>query len=186
MHDVLKGRVLVCKWVRLAVERHLRDLKHGHKRGLWFDEDDAQYALDWFPLLSHIEGEWAGDRIHLEDFQAFSLWVLFGWKRADPERPELPKENWPRRFTDSYQSMARKNAKSTISAGIGLKLAFDDDEPGAQVFSAATKREQAAIVHEIAAQMVKKSPPLRKFIKATPSRHNLHDPESKRPLKNTI
>jgi phage terminase large subunit-like protein len=68
--------------------------------------------------------------------------------------------------------MARKNGKSTIAAGIGLYLLLGDGEPGSEVYSAATKRDQAKIVFEEAKRMVRSSPFLRK--KITAFRENLH------------
>tara|TARA_Y100000310_G_scaffold345430_1_gene464874 strand:- start:9836 stop:11689 length:1854 start_codon:yes stop_codon:yes gene_type:complete len=148
IHDVKYKRIAVCKWVRLAVLRHEKDLKHGRARGLYFDRADAQYALDWFPLLQHSKGEWAGTPLILEDWEAFIMWTLFGWKkRADGSR----------RFRDAYISVARKNGKSTLAAGVGLYLFFADGEPGAEVYTAATKRDQAKIVHSESVRMVRAS-----------------------------
>ena len=58
--DVVAVKVVACKWVKLACRRHLDDLKHGAKRGLYFDEDAAQHALDFLIVVRHFEGEWAG------------------------------------------------------------------------------------------------------------------------------
>ena len=127
--DVSKGRILVGKHVLLAVKRHLRDLRTAKKRGLVFDAEAAQYAIDFFQLLKHSKGEWAGQTIQLGLWQQFILWVLFGWKRADGTR----------RFRVGYTEVARKDGKSTIAAGIGLYLLVADGEPGAEVYTAATK-----------------------------------------------
>jgi phage terminase large subunit-like protein len=152
--DVMHGRVVVCRWVRLAVERHLHDLEHGHERGLYFDPDAAQHVIDFFQFLRHSKGEWAGQVVHLEDWQQFIVWVVFGWMREDGTR----------RFRTAYEEVARKNGKSTTASGIGLYLAFGDGEDGAEVYTAATKRDQARITHSEATRMVKRSPSLRKRI----------------------
>lgn len=149
--DVMQGRVLVCRWVRLAVERHLHDLETGAERGLRFDADAGQHVIDFFQFLRHSKGEWAGQVVHLEDWQQFILWVVFGWKRADGTR----------RFRTAYEEVARKNGKSTCAAGMGLYLFFGDGEAGAEVYTAATKRDQARITHSEATRMVKRSPSLR-------------------------
>lgn len=164
--DVLTGRVLACRWVRLACERHRRDLKHGYERGLKFDEMAARVAIAFFGVLRHWKGEWAGRPISLEPAQQFWIWSLFGWKRADGMR----------RFRTAYLEIARKNAKTTTAAGIGLYLAFVDGEPGAEVYSAATKRDQARISHRDATEMVKKSPQLAQMIGIF--RDNLHERQS--------
>jgi phage terminase large subunit-like protein len=145
--DVLSGRVVACRWVRLAVERHLNDLQTGHERGIHFDEEAAWHIIDFFQFCSHLKGEWAGRPIELEPWQQFFLWVAFGWMRSDGTR----------RFRFAYLEIARKNGKTTKAAGVGLYLSFADGEPGAEVYACATKKDQARICHSAAANMVKMS-----------------------------
>jgi phage terminase large subunit-like protein len=152
--DVLAGRQVACKWVRLACERHRRDLQHGRERGLYFDEKAAKMVIAFFSVLRHSKGEWAGKPVHLEPWQQFWLWVVFGWKRADGTR----------RFRTSYLEVARKNGKSTLAAGIGLYLMAADNEPGAEVYTAATKKDQAKITHGEATRMVQQSPELKREV----------------------
>ena len=154
--DVIAGRVVAGRLVRLACERHLRDLETGKERRLHFDAEQAERVIAFFALLKHSKGEWAGQPFILEPWEAFIVGCLFGWKRADGNR----------RFRMSYVSVARKNGKSTLTAGIGLYLAFFDDEPGAEVYAAATKREQAKIVWSEASRMVSKTPAMKKRITA--------------------
>ena len=54
--DVLEGRITVCKWVRLAVERHIRDLETGAERGFHFNEAKAKHAIAFFSVLKHSKG----------------------------------------------------------------------------------------------------------------------------------
>lgn len=152
--DVLSGRKDVCKWVRLACERHRRDLEDGHERGLWFDENAASRAITFFSFLKHSKGEWAGQSIALEPWQQFTIWAVFGWKREDGLR----------RFRTAYEEVPRKNGKTTKAAGVGLYLFDADSEPGAEIYTAATKRDQARIAHAEATRMVKASPFLRRRI----------------------
>ena len=147
---VLKNRIPACKWVKLACERHLKDLKDGKKRGLFFDHAAGQHAIDFFQFLKHSKGEWAGQTFQLEPWQQFIVYSLFGWKRQDGFR----------RFRTAYLEISRKNGKSTMLAGLGLYLFFADNEPGAECYSAATKRDQAIITHSEATRMVRKSPAL--------------------------
>src|SRR5688572_12244470 len=79
--DVLAGRIVVGHRVRHAVERHVRDLDTAKDRSLRFDRKAAQHVLDFFALLRHSKGEWAGQPFLLAAWQAFILWVVFGWKR---------------------------------------------------------------------------------------------------------
>ncbi len=155
--DVTAGRVVAGVLVRKACERHLADLATGHERGLHFDRAAAQKAIDFFPLLRHYKGEWGphagkrhGDPIVLEPWQAFIVGSAFGWKRADGLR----------RFREVYIEVARKNGKTLMAAGVALLLAFFDNEPGAEVYSIATKRDQAKLVWNDAKRMVQKSPSL--------------------------
>jgi len=103
-------------------------------------------------LLPHIKGQWAGQRINLEPWQIFLLTTIFGW--VD--------ENDNRRFKTAYTEIPRKNAKSTLSSGVALYLLGMDDEGGAEVYSAATTRDQARIVFQDAKLMVQRSPGLQK------------------------
>lgn len=152
--DVLNGRIPACQYVKQAVRRHLDDLEHARERGLHFDKNAAQLVIDFFGLLKHSKGEWAGQTIELEPWQQFVTWSLFGWKREDGTR----------RFRTAYVEVSRKNGKSTWAAGVGLYLMVADGEPGAEIYTAATKRDQARISHAEATRMVKVSPPLRKRI----------------------
>ena len=143
VEDVLAGRRVAGRWERAAVARHVRDMESGRDRGLWFDDGAGQHVLDFFGFLKHSKGEWAGRPFVLEGWQAFLLWSLFGWMQKDGLR----------RFRTAYIEIARKNGKSTLAAGIGLYLLDADGEPGAEVYTAATKRDQARIVHGEAIRM---------------------------------
>ena len=111
----------------------------------YFDPAKAQLACDFFPeCCHHVKGEWAGQPLELARWQQAIIGCLFGWIR----------ENGTRRYRKQYQETPRKNGKSTLIAGIGNKLLFADGEPGADVYSAAADREQAAIVFEVAKNMV--------------------------------
>lgn len=158
---VLNGTIPACEYVKLAASRHLADLKDGSARGLRFDWGAAQHICDFFGLLTHSKGEWAGQPFVLEPWQIFILAMIFGWKRADGMR----------RFRTAYNEVPRKNGKSTLAAGIGLYGLTADDEPGAEIYAAATKRDQAKITHGEATRMVKASASLRRHI--TTSRNNL-------------
>jgi phage terminase large subunit-like protein len=163
---VVAGEVVVGRLVRLACERHLRDLKEGHKRGLHFDDDAARHALEFFGFLRHSKGEWAGRPFELASWQVFIVGSIFGWKRADETR----------RFREALEEVARKNGKTTQLAGIGLYLAFFDNEPGAEVYFAATMRDQAKIGFGEAQRMVLATPQLKAMINSLAV--NLHDPRT--------
>lgn len=152
--DVLNERVLVCDYVRRAVERHVRDLETGIDRGLVFKKKKAEHALKFFEFLRHYKGEWAGKPFILSPWQAFIVYVLFGWYKSDGYR----------RFNYAYIEVARKNGKTTLAAVIALYLLIADNEPAAEVFSIATKYGQAYKTLEEAQGVISKSPALRKRI----------------------
>jgi phage terminase large subunit-like protein len=157
--DVVAGRIVAGILIRKACERHLRDLADGPARGLTFDAAAADRAISFCSLLRHYKGEWGprpghplGDRIELGPWQKFLVGAAFGWKRADGSR----------RFRSVYVEIAKKNGKTLIAAVIGILLAFFDDEPGAEVYAVATKRDQAKLVWNDALQMIKRNPDLAK------------------------
>jgi len=152
--SVVSGTTVAGRLVRLACERHLWDLETGHERGLMFDIERAQHALDFFGFLKHSKGEWGGEAFKLQPWQEFIIGSLFGWLRKDGKR----------RFRVAYHEIPRKNGKTTLAAGVGLYLFCADGEPGSEVFTAATKRDQARLSHGEAARMVKASPLLRSKI----------------------
>lgn len=154
--SVTRGETLACKWVRLACSRHLRDLAEGHKRGLRWDLAAAKIGIDFFPLLRHSKGEWAGRPMVLEPWQKFGIGSVWGWKGRDGLR----------RFRTAYEEIPKKNGKSTKAAGIGLLVLVADGEPGAEVYSAATKRDQARILFDEAKAMVRSSALLAKRIQS--------------------
>lgn len=147
-----KTRKPLAPLVRKAAERHLRDLK---RKDLHFDAAAAEWAIDFFSHLRHSKGPKAGTPFELEPWQQFIVGSLFGWKVS---------KGGIRRFRTAYVEVPRKNGKSTLSAGIALLLAFFDSEAGAEVYCAATKRDQARIVFEEAQRMRDKSPALKKRI----------------------
>ena len=81
--SVLRDEVSVSKLVRQAVERHARDIANAHRRGLHFDLEAVQHVVNFFTLLKHSKGEWAGQSFKLEPWQTFIVGSLFGWKKAD-------------------------------------------------------------------------------------------------------
>lgn len=161
---VLSGAIPVCKLTRLGVERHYNDLKEGHKRGLYFSEAHAQHALETFLFLKHSKGEWAGQDFIPSPWQVFWIAVAFGWLNADGTR----------RFREVWEEVPRKNGKSTKLSGLGLHLFYFDGEGGAEVYTCATKMDQARITHKEAIRMVQKSPSLRKHIAIR--RDEIYDP----------
>lgn len=145
--DVVDGKIPACRWIRSACQRQIDDLER--KDWAWeFKRARANDICQFIELLPHIKGRWKSKTIALEPWQCFILTTIFGWVGADGFR----------RFRKALIVIPRKNAKTTIAAGVGLYLLALDHEPGAEVFSAATTRDQARISWEIAKKMAERSP----------------------------
>ncbi len=151
--DAISGAIVVGNYVRLACERFLKDLDHALDRGIYFDEEAAQHAVDFFGFLRHSKGIWAKRKetagFLLAPWQIFIIANLFGWYRLD---------TGTRRFREAHIEVARKNGKSTLLSGVGLYMLVADGEPGADIFTAATTKEQASIIFKEAFHMVDTSP----------------------------
>jgi phage terminase large subunit-like protein len=152
--DVLRGKVVAGGLVGRACERHFRDLADAEKKRLVWRPDIAISAIEFVEYCRHSKGEWAGSRIKLEPWQAFVRGSAFGWVRYDGFR----------RFRVVYEEVARKNGKSTSAAAVALKCLVADFEPGADVYSAATKKDHARIVFDEARRMVMRSEDLQKIV----------------------
>jgi len=123
-----------------------------------FNEQAAQHAIDFFhERLTHVKGQQARDPFHLEKWQQAIIANLFGWKT---------KERKPRRrYRESFILVPRKNGKSLLAAGICNYGLFCDGEQGAEIYSAAAKREQAALVWSMAKRQIENSPELKEVAK---------------------
>jgi len=155
--DILSGDIVSCDLLRKAVRRHVNDLERSENGGLAFHFDPvmAEEAIQCIELLPMCKGrDFAGKPLRLEGWECFIVASIFGWVDADGMR----------RFANAFVEIARKNGKSTLAAAIGILLFLFDKEKGGEVYSAATKRDQAKIVHSIAKQMVLQSPALSKIV----------------------
>ena len=163
---VVAGEIVAGEFVRLACQRFLDDLKYGEERGIYFSEPRAQHILNFYKFVPHVKGALAGQPIELMDWHVFILINIFGFviPLVNEETGEVVMRSdgsgrpvMVRRFRTAYNEVARKNAKSTLSSGIGLYMTGADGEGGAEVYSAATTRDQARIVFEDAKNMVRKA-----------------------------
>lgn len=117
-----------------------------------YSPEIADGAVRFLSSLPHVKGDKAGQLLVLEDWQEDYVRKLFGTLRS----------NGRRLYRESYAEVPRKNGKSLLMAGIALYLLFADNEPGAEVYSAATTKEQACEVYDPAVAMVRQTPWLAK------------------------
>lgn len=158
---VVAGQIVAGPHVRNACRRHLDDLKRGSKRGLRFDLEAAQFAYDFYEnILKLSEGQFEGQPFELHASQCFIVGSLFGWMKRHPETGE-----WRRRFRRAYVEQGKGNGKSPLAGGIGIIGLCADDEAGAEVYSAAAKKDQASILFRDACKMVRKAPALKKRLR---------------------
>lgn len=150
--DVESGKLIAGPHVRAECRRHLDDLKLGPERGLVWDLEKANSAIGFFHDVLRLNGgEYEGQPFTLLGWQAFVVGRLFGWVRAD---------DGTRRFRVLYVETAKGSGKSPLAAGIGIKGLVADNEPRAEIYSAAVKKDQAQILFRDAVAMVDQSPDL--------------------------
>lgn len=153
--EVVAGQRVAGPHVRAQCKRHLDDLDVGQKRGLSWDLAEANKAIRFFELVLKLNGgEFEGKPFILLPWQKFVVGSLFGWMGADGYR----------RFRVAYVETAKGSGKSPLAAGIGLKGLVADGEPRAEIYSAATKKDQAMILFRDAVAMRNQSPELSKRI----------------------
>lgn len=166
MRSVLDGTQVVSNQVRLAVERHFKDLKPASTRNLRFNPKRGEHVIRFIEsFCRHSQGEWAGNPVLLEPWQCAMLFILYGWRWKDTGY---------RRFRYAYVELAKGNGKSLLASALALYELIGQGEPGAEVYSVATKKDQARIVFAEAERMVSQSPALKSRIKNF--RDNLHIP----------
>lgn len=157
---VTSGARPACKWEKLAVQRHLNDLKRQGTAEFpyVFDEVKAQRIINFGQLFPHVKGKWAArvgkdNRIKLEPWQKFNFAMIFGWVHA---------KTGFRKYRIIYLCVPRKNAKSVKAAIIGLFMLVEDGEFGAEIYCGATSEKQAWEVFRPAQKMAEKQPAFRR------------------------
>jgi phage terminase large subunit-like protein len=166
---VVAGDIPACKWIRLACQRHLDDLRSAKLDGAryYFDHRAGEVACLFIQALPHTKGKWAskGERLRLEPWQCFFVACMFGWKRSHDHL---------RRYRRALLWVPRKNGKSALAAGIGLYMLAADREYGAEVYSGATTEKQAWEVFRPAKLMAQKTPELLEHFGIEVNASNIH------------
>ncbi len=148
---VVAGKVIAGPHVRAAAARHLRDLVDAPARGLTWNRAAADHAIAFFEEVLHLNGgQYEGAPFALLGWQAFVIGSLYGWQRADGTR----------RFRVAYVETGKGSGKSPLAAGVGLHGLTADGEARAEVYAAATKRDQAMVLFRDAVAMFQQSPEL--------------------------
>lgn len=159
--SVVSGETVAGPHVRASCQRHLDDLRDGHARGLVWDVAQVEWVLGFYREVLYLNGgEYEGVPFNVLGWQAFILGCLFGWKGEDGFR----------RFRQAYVETGKGSGKSPLAAGIGLYGLIADREPRAEIYAAATKKDQAMILFRDAVAMVDMSPHLATRIHKSGSR----------------
>jgi phage terminase large subunit-like protein len=180
--DVVSGAVPACSFVRYACQRQLDDLARPTSPD-WPYRFDVKRAEDpcWFiEQLKHIKGAKAGKRLILEPWQHFILTTVFGWVYDEDVYQDeiLIAKAGTRRFRKGYAEIPKGNGKSPFSAGIALYMLAADGELGAEVYSAATTRDQAKYVFEPAQHMARKCKELKEQFGVEVHAHDIAVPDA--------
>ncbi|PJE27144.1 Phage Terminase [Pseudooceanicola marinus] len=163
--QVAAGEIVAGPYIRAAARRHLRDLRDGSARGLVWDLPAAMRAVRFFPdMLALNGGRFTGQPFHLHPSQAFRVGSLFGWKWS-PDHVD-PLRRGRRRFRRFYDEEGKGNGKSPMLAGIGLYMLVSDGESAAEVYAAASKKDQAQVLFRDAVAAVEQSRRLSRRIKS--------------------
>ena len=120
-----------------------------------YDKEAADFAVNFIECLCHTKGTWAGEPFELIDWQEQIIRDLFG----------IIKPNGYRQFNTAYIEIPKKQGKSELAAAVALLLTCGDGEERAEVYGCAADRQQASIVFEVAADMIRMCPALNKRCK---------------------
>ncbi|MGO0628730.1 terminase large subunit [Pseudomonas sp. SAR267] len=162
--EVHSGERLAGPDIRNACARHLRDLKEGPKRGLTWDLAAANKAIRFYRTVLKLNGgEFEGLPFELLPWQKFIVGSIFGWKASDGYR----------RFRVVYVESGKGSGKSPLAAGVGLTGLIADNEARAEIYAAATKKDQAMILFRDAVAMVQQSPELTKRLVCSGTGQNI-------------
>lgn len=145
------GKCIVSKRCRRQYEKLVKDIKEP-SGGYVFDRKRAEKPIEFIErFCKHSKGEWAGQPLRLELFQKAFISALFGF---------VDKKTGYRKYRETLLYVARKNGKSVLLSGIALYMLIADNEPGAEVYSVASKKDQAKIIFSETYNMVRQSPDL--------------------------
>lgn len=153
-NQIESGKAVVSEKVRRTYKHLMDKLVRDGDSAYVYDDRKAQYVIDFIQTFcKHSKGKWGGKPVVLELWQKALISALFGF---------VDKYTGLREYRQLILIIGRKNGKSTLSSCIGLYLLVADGEAGPEIYSAATKKDQAKIIWKEARSMIKKSPALAK------------------------
>ena len=132
-------------------------------KGSKYNKDAADFAVAFIEQLCHTKGTWSNQKFELIDWQERIIRDLFG----------VLKKNGYRQFNTAYIEIGKKNGKSELAAAVALLLCCGDGEERAEIYGCAADRQQAGIVFDVAADMVRMCPSLNRRVKILASQKRL-------------
>ena len=155
--DVLSGREIAGPYVRLACERHQRDMK---RKDVVFSNERADHAIDFFAtFLVHYTGQFAGEKFELHPSQLFIVGSAFGWVQ---KIRGIATEDCPRRYQRLYIEEGKGSGKTPLAAGMLLYASTADGEENAECYIAAADKNQANVCFHDTVAMLQESEALLK------------------------
>jgi phage terminase large subunit-like protein len=167
--DVRDGRIPVGHLAAMAVARHFDDVDADNDGAFRFtiDFDAGERMLRAMQMFRHVKGPLAGQRLRLEPWQLFIFGSIFWW---------IDRDTGYRRFRQAFVAVPRGNGKSATVSSLALCMLALDGEAGAEVYSAATTRDQARIVFDTARIMAEREPEFLRRYGIEVSRHAIIEP----------
>ena len=152
------GKVVACTEIKSVYKRMCEEM-NDNSFPFYFVPEMGEHAINFIEgYCRHYQGDHAGELVKLELFQKAFIQALFGWLERDTNR---------RRFREYFFEVARKHGKSFLSGCIAIYMMVADGEQGAEIYSAATKLDQAKIIYNVAKNIVDQDADLRALIKST-------------------
>ena len=156
LQEIKSGKCIVCKRTLRQYEKLAEDIKDP-KDGYIFDQKRAEHPIIFIErFCKHSKGEWAGQPMRLELFQKAFISALFGFVDA---------KTGYRKYRETLFYVSRKNGKSVMLSGLALYMLIADKEAGAEIYSVASKKDQAKIIYDETYNMIRQSPDLIQVIK---------------------
>lgn len=154
--QICNDDVVVCNKLRKTYQKIVIDLESSSEE-YFYSYKRANHILEFAEnFCRQSKGKYGGKLVKLELWEKAALATIFGFVDI----------NGLRKYQRATLIVAKKNGKSLLASIVGLYLLIGDSEPGAEVYSVATKKDQAKIIWLESKRMVKKSPVLSKRIKA--------------------
>lgn len=156
LEAIKAGKCIVGKRTRRQYEKLVDDIRNP-KGGYVFDQKKAEKPIQFIErFCKHSKGEWAGQPLKLQLFQKAFISALFGFVDA---------KTGYRKYRETLFYVSRKNGKSVMLSGLALYMLIADNEAGAEVYSVASKKDQAKIIYEETYNMIRQSPDLLQVVK---------------------